>query len=106
MNPSFVMLACSGPRAMVTIQQSLTIGYFCAVIGGAITLALAYEGFRTRHLGFTLLVAALMLLIHPAWTISAVHGDCGMFKREVSYFFTVAYFGIIAYQFALSRRAG
>jgi len=100
-------VACriSGPGAAATIQQSITIGYFCAAVGGVITLALAYVAWRTRDSRFTLPVAAVMLLLHPAWTVSAIHGDCGFFKRDVSYFFTAVYFALIIYQYALSKRA-
>ena len=105
MNFSFVILACSGPGAPATIQQSIIIGYFCAAIGGVITLALGYDTWRMRDLRFTLVVAAVMLLLHPAWTVSAIHGDCGFFKRDVSYFFTAVYFALMIYQYAVSKRA-
>ena len=105
MNISFVILACSGPGAPATIQQSIIIGYFCAAIGGVITLALGYDAWRMRDLRFTLPVAAVMLLLHPAWTVSAIHGDCGFFKRDVSYFFTAVYFALMIYQYVVSKRA-
>ena len=104
-NTSFVILACSGPGAAATIQQSITIGYFCAAFGGVITLALAFDAWRVRDWRFTLPIAAVMLLVHPAWTVSAVHGDCGFFKRDVSYFFTAIYVALMIYQYVISRRA-
>jgi hypothetical protein len=104
-NISFVILACSGPGAAATIQQSITIGYFCAALGGVITLALAFDAWRVRDWRFTLPTAAVMLLVHPAWTVSAAHGDCGFFKRDVSYFFTAIYFALMIYQYVVSRRA-
>lgn len=102
---AFIIFACSGPGAAATIQQSITIGYFCAAIGGVITAAVGFDAWSTRRWRFTLPVAAVMLLIHPAWTVSAIHGDCGFFKRDVSYFFTAAYFALMIYQYVLSKRA-
>jgi len=104
-NTWFIILACSGPGAAATIQQNITIGYFCAATGGVITLALAYDAWRMRRWRFVLPVAAVMLLIHPAWTVSAIHGDCGFFKRDVSYFFTAIYFALMIYQYVVSKRA-
>ncbi|MSU57406.1 MAG: hypothetical protein EXS35_04375 [Pedosphaera sp.] len=102
---NIVILACSGPGAMATIYQSITIGYFCAAIGGVITLALAYDLVRMRRLRFTLPTAGLLLLIHPAWTVGAFHGDCGFMKRDISYFFTAVYFSLLIYQYVVSKRA-
>src|SRR5437588_147441 len=104
-NTSFLILACSGPGAGAAIQQSIIIGYFCAAIGAVITLALAYDSWRMGYARFTLTVALLMLFLHPAWTISAIHGDCGFLKRDVSYFFTAIYLGLMTYQYVVSKRA-
>ncbi|GEP40741.1 hypothetical protein BGE01nite_00320 [Brevifollis gellanilyticus] len=90
---------------MAAIQQSITIGYFCAAFGGVATLALAYAFVRTRRVRFTLPVAGLLMLVHPAWTVSATRGDCGFFKREVSYILTAVFIGLLIYQYVLSRRA-
>jgi hypothetical protein len=90
---------------MAAIHQAITIGYFCAGAAGVITLALACDAMRSRRFRFTLPVAAMMLLIHPAWTVSATHGDCGGFKIQTSIFFTTAYFGLIIFQYVASKRA-
>ncbi|MEE3718124.1 hypothetical protein V2H45_15395 [Tumidithrix elongata RA019] len=95
MNNSPFILACSGPGAMFAIQQSITIGYFCAVFGGVATIAIAYNFLQTRRVRFTLPVAGLLMLVHPAWTVSAIHGDCGYFKREVSYVLTAIFAGLL-----------
>lgn len=104
MNGSLAVLACSGPGALIAIRQNITIGYFAAAIGAVVVLALAYDALRTRRLRLTLPSAALLLLLHPAWTISAVHGDCGYFKRDASYYFTAGYFLLLVYQFMGSPR--
>lgn len=90
---------------MATIQQSITIGYFCAAFGGVITVALAYDLLRTRRVRFTLPVAGLLMCVHPAWTVSATRGDCGFFKRDVSYFLTAVFIALLIYQYVVSRRA-
>ena len=90
---------------MPEIYQSITIGYFCAAIGGVVTIALAYDLVRTRWMRCILPVAALLLLIHPAWTVSASMGDCGYTKREFSCVFTTIYFGLLIYQDVVSKRA-
>jgi hypothetical protein len=90
---------------MAAIQQAITFGYFCAAAGGVVTLALAYDAIKMRGFRFTLPAAAVMLLIHPAWTVSAIHGDCGSMKIQASMFFTAVYFGFIIFQYVVSRRA-
>jgi len=104
MNSSLAVLACSGPGALIAIRQNIMIGHFAAAIGAVVVVALVYDALRTRCLRLTLPFAAFMLLVHPAWTISAIHGDCGYFKRDASYFFTAAYFLLLIYQFVVSAR--
>jgi len=104
MSNSFIMLACSGPGAMAAIRQAVIIGYFCAATGGVITLALAYDSTRRGHSRFTLPIAATMLLIHPAWTVSAVHGDCGSLKIQTSIVFTIVYLGLMFRHHVVSKR--
>ena len=87
------------------IEQSITIGYFCAACGGVATVALAYDFLRTRRVKMALPVAGLLMLVHPAWTVSATRGDCGFFKREVSYVFTAVFIALLIYQHVVSRRA-
>lgn len=90
---------------MTAIHQAITFGYFCAMAGGVITLALAYDTIKAKHFRFTLPVAIVMLLIHPAWTVSANHGDCGGQKIQLSIFFTAIYLGLITFQHMTSKRA-
>lgn len=98
LSDSLVVLACSGPGAAALIQENIVTGYFCAAIGGVITLALGFDAWRTRRWRFAFPVATVMLLMHPAWTVSAIHGDCGFFKRDVSYVFTAVYLGLLIYR--------
>jgi hypothetical protein len=100
-----MMLACSGPGAMGAIQQAITFGYFCAAAGGVVTLALALDAWRTRRFRFTLVMAMIMMAIHPAWTVSAVRGDCGGMKTEISFVFTTIFIGLLVFQYVISRNA-
>lgn len=104
MIPSLFILACSGPGAGAAIQQAITFGYFCAAAGGVVTVALAYVAMRMRRFSFPLPVAAVMLLIHPAWTVSAIHGDCGGLKNLTSMIFSVVYLGLLIFQHVASKR--
>lgn len=90
---------------MAAIQQAITFGYFCAAMGGVITLALAFDAWRMRRLRFTLPMAAVLMLTHPAWTVSARHGDCGGFKIQTSIFISAVFFGLMIFQYVVSKRA-
>ena len=106
MNSNLQILACSGPGAMAAIHQSITIGYFCAALGGVVTLALGYDFLRTGKKRFPLSIAGFLLLIHPAWTVSAIHGDCGFLKRNISYGFTGLFVALLVIQVVLAKRGG
>ncbi|MCE9591369.1 MAG: hypothetical protein K8S99_12685 [Planctomycetes bacterium] len=105
MQTALITLACSGPGVANMIQMSNTIGYFCAAIGGVVTLALAYDMMRTHRWRLTLLIATALLLVHPAWTIPANHGDCGALKCQTATLFTALYFCLLGYQYWASKQA-
>ena len=90
---------------MAAIQESIAIGYVCAAVGSVATLALAFDSLRTRRIRWTLPVAGLLMLLHPAWTVSATHGDCGFLKREASFALTAVFVGLLIYQRVVSQRA-
>ncbi|MBA4030517.1 MAG: hypothetical protein C0478_06450 [Planctomyces sp.] len=85
MNYNAFLLACSGPGAMETIYQNIAIGRMCAAIAAILVLAMLYDYCRRPGGSIPLILAALLLAIHPAWTISAIHGDCGHTLRDASY---------------------
>ncbi len=83
------MFACSGPGAPAAIAESIRIGYaHAAVAGGLLLASLAVAGFGRRWV----VPAALLCLLalHPAWTVSALSGDCGFVKRDLSWVFSGA----------------
>lgn len=82
------LLACSGPGAAESIALSIQIGYRHAVFcSGVLAAALVLLAFFPKRWLFPAIIA-ISLLIHPAWTISATHGDCGYLKRDISRLFT------------------
>ncbi len=103
MHLSFEILACSGPGAWAAIQEAISYGYLCAAIGGVITLSMYLYSIATQRLGFPLAIAGAMLAIHPAWTVSAVSGDCGQMKVFASEIFTVIFVGLVVIEFILSK---
>lgn len=71
------LLACSGPNAYRVIMEAqiyaATLGYVSA---GIVTLSIAALWLRSSGpLG--ILVLGGMLVFHPAFWMSASHGDCG-----------------------------
>ena len=71
------IFACSGPGAMATIagniafaqQQASVVGLFTAV-------SLATWAKFSRRMRYPA-ICLLLLSFHPAWAMSATHGDCG-----------------------------
>jgi hypothetical protein len=57
-----------------------------------------------RRFRLTLPVAVLLLMVQPAWTMSAVRGDCGYGMREAAYLLTVLFIGLLIWQYLTSRR--
>lgn len=83
-----MLFACSGDGAGPYIVRSEFLGYCHAGIVAILLMASAMLSFRGTRTPFVPALLAILLLIHPAWTIDATSGDCGMLKRIVSYAFT------------------
>ncbi len=82
--------ACSGPGAMQAIADSISTGYtHAAAMGALLVSSVALFALRRHGRPVVPAVLACLLLLHPAWTISAISGDCGSTKRYVSYVFTI-----------------
>lgn len=93
-----LMLACSGPGAMRVIQDNILYAQQQAMVVAAIAAAsITLWFFRRRWKALPLLVITL-LLIHPAWTISAIKGDCGFLKADATTFVTAAVSACVALQ--------
>jgi hypothetical protein len=81
------LFACSGPGAGAAIAESIRIGYDQAMLVGGLFMNSLAIAALTRQWIFPAIVLGL-LAVHPAWTVSAISGDCGEFKRFASWAFT------------------
>lgn len=96
------MFACSGPGAPAAIARSVEIGYTHAGIAGGLLLAsVALLAVARRGWAFPAILLGL-LVIHPAWTISVIDGDCGYLRRDASWVVTVVGALTIFFQVAFS----
>jgi len=84
------LFACSGRGAGETIGANIDIGNFNAAIMFGLLAVSATWYFIVRQHGIIAAVLAAMLILHPAWFISARMGDCGFLKRDASLIFTGA----------------
>jgi hypothetical protein len=83
------LFSCSGPGAGETIARNIATGYtHAAIVGGVFVVSLVLYAIGPRRWIVPAIVLALIML-HPAWTISATRGDCGFLKRDASWVFTV-----------------
>jgi len=99
--PSLLSLfACSGPGAGDAIATNIRIGYVGAVFSGLLLIPVfhAYNYGHGRRWPF--LWSFILLIIHPAWTVSAIGGDCGGMKFVSTCFFTI----LATVFFVLQRR--
>lgn len=84
------LFACSGPGAGQAIAENIETGYIhAAIMGGLFLTSLGLFAIRHRWRPVVPAILLGMLLLHPAWTISAISGDCGHTKRLASYVVTV-----------------
>ncbi|MDB5290655.1 MAG: hypothetical protein JWL69_1896, partial [Phycisphaerales bacterium] len=82
-------LGCSGPGAWRLTTEADIFASWCAFWVLLLLVPAVYLLARAGHPALALL-HLLMLVLHPAWTVSAWHGDCGDFKRFASKLFVVA----------------
>ena len=81
------MFACSGPGAGEAIAESIRTAEIHAAIVAILLLAALSIALRVRARTVPWILVGL-LVIHPAWTIDAIRGDCGMIKRAASWVVT------------------
>jgi hypothetical protein len=93
---SSVFIACSGPGAMEAINENFWKSVLWAVSATLFVLGAWLLQWHQREKKSLLLsiFVSLLIAIHPAWTISAMVGDCGQAKLEGSKFVTTS-IGII-----------
>ncbi|MEK0451666.1 MAG: hypothetical protein RL088_3934 [Verrucomicrobiota bacterium] len=98
-----VFLACSGPGAANAIAKSDSIGDYCAGFAALVTLALYLLCLRRNGKAWPAYAGSFLLLLHPAWTVSSRGGDCGLFKRDASYFVSFVFVAFLVFQLYVSR---
>jgi uncharacterized membrane protein len=85
----------------MVIARNIEMAYtHAAVAGGLFMLSLGVFAIGSRRRAVPALLLCL-LAVHPAWTISALSGDCGYLKRDASWGFTVL--GSIAISWQMGR---
>ncbi len=94
------LLACSGPNAGAVIRGNELYAWECAVPFVCRFIASLLLAVWKTKLPAVVWLFGGMLLLHPAWTISARRGDCGFFKAEASVGFLIAAIVITLCHFA------
>jgi hypothetical protein len=95
---SSVIFACSGPHAIEFIGDNILTAYISAAFGFILVLGTVVFYFLRKNKGLpTIWFSVAVLVMHPAWTIGAVHGDCGILKASASKYAT----GVIGAGFLL-----
>ncbi len=90
--------ACSGPGAPHAIARNIEIGYTHAAIAAGLLLASVVLFAGLTHYRIWSILSAAFVILHPAWTVSAIHGDCGEMKHDLSWVFTILAEVVIAGQ--------
>jgi len=91
------VIACSGPGALQVMFISTWMGYAHAAATAALLAVSLFVAIFSRRWLMPALIL-LLLAIHPAWTISAYHGDCGTMKDQACWLFTAATMAMLCWQ--------
>ncbi|WP_435020481.1 hypothetical protein TA3x_001852 [Tundrisphaera sp. TA3] len=98
------ILACSGPNAPATIGRNIAYSQAQAVAVGVLTLISIAIWIRShRRIRYTA-SCLLILSFHPAWTMSAIHGDCGHGMVAASVWASILGLAAIILQARYARR--
>jgi len=93
---SCVALGCNALPGKDPIHDSeRTAWTFGAVSGGILLLTVLGYFLREKRGLWAVILSAVLFITHPAWTVSAWFGDCGMAKVNGSQWFT-AILGVLA----------
>jgi hypothetical protein len=100
-----ILFACSGPNAPAFIARSIEIGYLHALAISSLLVASLLLSLIVTGRWLPSIALSVLLILHPAWTVSAVHGDCGYFKRDASLAVTILGCCLVALQCGLVIRS-
>ena len=88
---SSVTFACSGPGAAAFIEANTVTAFTHAAFGFILLLATVAFYFLRKKKGLLIVVFNVAVLaVHPAWTVGAMHGDCGIYMVSVVKYVTGA----------------
>jgi hypothetical protein len=93
-----MLWACSGPGARAFIDANIHTAFIHAGVVAGLLAASALLVIPFRRTWFFLLICAGFLALHPAWTISARRGDCGILKAGAATLLTMLAGGIVLVQ--------
>src|SRR4051794_8339109 len=96
--------ACSGPGAGEAIRASIAYGDRLALVSAVVLAASALLWARWRRSPGWAAACGLLLLLHPAWTVIARIGDCGLSKRVAATMATGLAGACLAAQWQARRR--
>jgi hypothetical protein len=82
-------IACSGPGAMRVIQENILYAREQALLVGALAVLSGGFWLLCRRIKALPILVTSLLLVHPAWTVSAVKGDCGFSKASIATSYTI-----------------
>ena len=80
---SFI-LACSGSGAFKYIVNNVHLGYYSAALASVLFLIFSFAYYRGKRGWEPVFGSGVLLFLHPAWTVSAMNGDCGQMKLVLS----------------------
>ena len=94
-----MLWACSGPEAWRVIAQANEFAHTRAGIATAILAVSTVIWMFARHrLRAYPALCVLAVAVHPAWSVSALRGDCGLWKMEAASGVTYGAAGILFVQ--------
>lgn len=88
------LLACLSPEEIGT---SMAIGHYAAAFAIVATLLLLILNWRRGDFRW-LPIYGVLLLLHPAWTMSVYMGDCGYARRFMSVSVSVVFAAVLLSQ--------
>jgi hypothetical protein len=92
------LVACSGGGALIA-ESILYAQEHALIVGGVLVLSIALRLISSRLWAMPL-IELFLLVTHPAWTISAINGDCGMLKHYAATAYTGLASVVLAIQIA------
>lgn len=94
--------ACSGKGVWASIEENIRTAYWYAALGLIFHMATIILYFLREKKGiFMVALSIIVLVTHPAWTISEVSADCGMWKASAAKYSTGLIVGVFLIQLAL-----